>query len=127
MTRNKNLTYIPSIVSDAAKLVVLKPARTGSHQNTRLLSRAVSAPVTTLAGSSSRVFDRTKTSMLGANSRPSALDEKAPAKYAEIQILLASNSITKLPTELFLLRGLTVLSLSESGHELCVASPDSRP
>ncbi|KAG9018002.1 hypothetical protein FRB90_012670 [Tulasnella sp. 427] len=112
--QNKHLTYIPPIVSDAAKLVVLKPDRVGSHRSTGSFSRAVSAPVATTAASSSRVLDRTKTSMFGANSRPSAMDAAYPSKHAEIQLLLASNSITKLPNELFLLRGLTVLSLSES-------------
>lgn len=111
--RNKNLTYIPAIVSDASKLVVLKPSGTGSQRGTRLLSRAVSAPVATtgVAGPSSRSLDRTKTSMFGSNPRSTALDEKEPAKHAEIELLLGSNSITTLPNELFLLRGLTVLSL----------------
>lgn len=51
--------------------------------------------------------------MFGSNPRSTALDEKEPAKHAEIELLLGSNSITTLPNELFLLRGLTVLSLRE--------------
>ncbi|KAG9048797.1 hypothetical protein FS837_011999 [Tulasnella sp. UAMH 9824] len=110
--RNKNLTYIPPIVSDASKLVVLKPGGTSSQRGTRLLSRAVSAPATTVVpGPSSRSFDRTKTCMFGSNSRSTAPDEKETVKHAEIELLLGSNSITTLPNELFLLRGLTVLSL----------------
>ncbi|TCD60823.1 hypothetical protein EIP91_009426 [Steccherinum ochraceum] len=133
------ITYIPPSIADLEKLVVLpEPSRssrlspapasvtsspTKPQAGTRKFARAVTAPVYfSRRGAGDALFSSSHFG-LGAGksiSSPSVARLSGPT-LNEVQLYIANHSIRSLPTELFWLSNLTVLSLR--GNKLTTLPP----
>ncbi|KAG9014364.1 hypothetical protein FRB94_012770 [Tulasnella sp. JGI-2019a] len=111
--QNQNLTYIPPFITDLDKLVILPiPSESILQERKRTFGRVRSAPMYRISSKRTLARSPTISKMLGPNlshSRTASMDEDE--KVTEVHLLLGSNTISKLPSEIFRIRGLTVLSL----------------
>ncbi|KAG8967402.1 hypothetical protein FRC03_010018 [Tulasnella sp. 419] len=135
----EGITKIPATIVDVAKLVVLGSSSTDPHSSrklgTRTFDRSKSTPVGRTTGA--RGFGRSQTTSalgfggetVGPGASPSLLGlglfvsgpvepPKQRGRPVKVELYLGSNEIRKLPSELFTLKGLTVLSLRNNGLTL---------
>ena len=112
------LTTIPPSISDLANLVVLSKSRLTPRKRlpstlqTRAPTRVVSAPVSfTSQQRPSMNRASTSASCPTAKCKEPVESDAFRQQHSEIQLYLARNHISKLPSQLFLLKGLIVLSL----------------
>ncbi|KAG8847153.1 hypothetical protein FRB96_001671 [Tulasnella sp. 330] len=109
--QNQQLTYIPSFITDLDKLVILPvPAEAIPREDRRMLGRVRSAPMARITSKRTLARSPTISKMFApGHARVASLNQDE--KVTEVNLLLGSNIITKLPSEIFRIRGLTVLSL----------------
>lgn len=111
--RQQNLTRIPANIADLGKLVILPGLAEPVSQRT--FGRVRSSPITRTTSKRSLARSPTMANASAYQDRR-VMPSNAEEQVTEIHLLLGSNAISKLPSELFQLRGLTVLSLRESFH-----------
>lgn len=116
-TFGSKITYIPHNVADLRNLVVLNDAPKPPPMNLepipshiRSFTRVVSAPATYNPQPRQQIGRLTSNPTAHTKNTTSTLT--GPPE-ATVQLFLAGNAIRDLPRELFFLKGLTVLSLSE--------------
>lgn len=101
---NSNITTIPRTIIDLNNMISWPGEPIAPPPLFRELDTSMRSNIAAVAARSRRVFSQTQSN--------SSLFSSAPSKSKrELQLYLANNSLTVLPSELFALRGLTLLSL----------------
>ncbi|KAG9126275.1 hypothetical protein FRC07_004127 [Ceratobasidium sp. 392] len=107
---NSNLTSIPREIIDLNSMIPL-PAEQESHSVPITLPETPTrSAIASAAARSRRVFSQTRSNNTLFSGSPVAAG-KENKREKELQIYLTNNHLTALPTELFALKGLVLLSL----------------